>query len=174
MLMPSLYFCPPGSYAVSIYMGPTDYRPGDQNMANNWIGTVNMTCSDGTMFSVNTIPGFKSQLPDGSSTAIEGEQQAAGVSQAAPRARTAPASCQVASAGLADVLAACCRLHGHSHDERLGRQLHLWHRRAGWRWQHDGVPPWDQGDWHVRGRNGRLALRASQELPADDTVLLLR
>ncbi len=79
MLMPSVYFCPPGSYAVSIYMGPTDYRPGEQNMANNWIGTVNMTCSDGTMFSINTIPGFKSQLPDGSSTAVEGEQQAAGV-----------------------------------------------------------------------------------------------
>jgi hypothetical protein len=42
-------------------------------MANNWIATVNMTCSDGTTFSINTIPGHKSHLPDGSSTSIDGE-----------------------------------------------------------------------------------------------------
>jgi hypothetical protein len=78
MLMPTVHICPPGHYAISFYMAPTDFRPGAQNMDNNWIGTVNMTCSDGSIFSIDTIPGHRSRLADGSSTSIDGEQQAEG------------------------------------------------------------------------------------------------
>lgn len=72
--IPTVAVCPPGSYAVSFYVKPSQwYNGAGPFTGSTWVGTITMTCSDGTEQTLDAQPDFNPGWADGTQTQITGE-----------------------------------------------------------------------------------------------------
>jgi hypothetical protein len=65
-------YCPPGSFATSFYMRPSQWYTGDFS-GSTWIGSLTMTCSDGSTVTLESQAGFYPGWPDGTTTSPAGK-----------------------------------------------------------------------------------------------------
>lgn len=71
--IPTVAICPAGSFAVSFYVRPSKWFNGASVFTGTtWVGTIHMTCSDGSFFTLDAQPGFNPGWADGTQTQITG------------------------------------------------------------------------------------------------------
>jgi hypothetical protein len=70
--LPKYMYCPPGSFATSFYMRPSQWYTGDFS-GSTWIGSLTMTCSDGSTVTLESQAGFYPGWPDGTTTSPAGK-----------------------------------------------------------------------------------------------------
>lgn len=69
---PTVAMCPPGTWAISFYVKPSQWYNANQWLGSCWIGTITMTCSDQSVYTLDAQAGFNAGWPDGTVTQMLG------------------------------------------------------------------------------------------------------
>lgn len=74
--VPMVGTCPTGHYAVQFYVKPSSHYTANQEWTGStWVGQITMTCSDGTIFTIDAQPSFDPGFDDGNITLMTGFTQ---------------------------------------------------------------------------------------------------
>ncbi|WIA16017.1 hypothetical protein OEZ85_012750 [Tetradesmus obliquus] len=63
--IPTELVCPEGEYAVQFYVKPSKWYTPGQFINSTWVGTIIMTCSGGSQYTIDAQPGFNAGWADG-------------------------------------------------------------------------------------------------------------